>query len=99
MEIQPDRIIAARGAGRRSHRGNDSPALADSVTTGSPGSCEAGTVERPTLPNEMHKALAMANGAPDVRVDLVAEVKRRVEIGSYSVDVTLIARRMIDTRA
>ena len=48
---------------------------------------------------ELHAAMAAGNAAPDVRADKVAEVKAKVDAGTYSVDPKLVARRMLDVRA
>lgn len=48
---------------------------------------------------ELHAAMTAANGAPDVRADKVAEVKAKVDAGTYSVDANVVARRMLDVRA
>ncbi len=48
---------------------------------------------------ELHAALAAANAAPDIRAEKVAEVKAKVDAGTFSVDTRLVARRMLDVQA
>lgn len=42
------------------------------------------------------KAKSIASGAPDVREDKVADLKRRIAEGSYKVDTDAVADRMVD---
>lgn len=48
---------------------------------------------------ELHRALAVANSAPDVRADVVAEMRARIGNGSYRIDPDQIARGLLDTTA
>jgi flagellar biosynthesis anti-sigma factor FlgM len=56
-------------------------------------------IELSARARELQAALAAAAAAPDVRADLVAEVKAKVESGNYPVDPATVARRMLDIRA
>jgi flagellar biosynthesis anti-sigma factor FlgM len=59
----------------------------------------AATVALSSRSRELHGAMAAAQGAPDVRGDKVAEVRRRIENGTYVIDPTRIARGILDSRA
>jgi negative regulator of flagellin synthesis FlgM len=45
---------------------------------------------------EMAQAKAIAEGAPDVREEKIAELKRRIAGGKYSMDHEAIADKMVD---
>lgn len=45
---------------------------------------------------ELSRASALAQAAPDVREDKIAELKRRIAEGSYKVDDHAVADRMVD---
>jgi negative regulator of flagellin synthesis FlgM len=100
MKIQSDPTTAAAQVGGTSSASAASrPATANTVTTGTTGSREAATVELSTRSRELHEALRAAKAAPDVRADVVADVKARIDNGTYNVDATSIAHRMLDRRA
>jgi negative regulator of flagellin synthesis FlgM len=46
---------------------------------------------------ELLKARRAVSEAPDVRADLVAELRRQVQAGTYKVDAREIARRLLPT--
>lgn len=46
---------------------------------------------------ELLKARRAVQDAPDVRADLVAELRRQVQAGTYKVDAREIARRLLPT--
>ena len=46
---------------------------------------------------ELLKARRAVQEAPDVRADLVAELRRQVQAGTYKVDAREIARRLLPT--
>ena len=46
---------------------------------------------------ELLKARRAVAEAPDVRTDLVAELRRQVQAGTYKVDAREIARRLLPT--
>jgi len=66
---------------------------------GGHGAGPAATVSLSSRSRELHGALAAAQAAPDVRADKVADVRRRLENGTYVVDPTRIARGILDSRA
>ena len=43
------------------------------------------------------RAREMASGLPDIRTDMVSEIKDAIEDGSYQVESGKIARKMVDT--
>lgn len=45
---------------------------------------------------EFASAKAVADGAPDVREEKIAELKRRIAAGKYQVDAEAVANRMVD---
>jgi flagellar biosynthesis anti-sigma factor FlgM len=47
----------------------------------------------------MRWALEAAQAAPDVRADKVADVKRRIAQGTYTIDFEVVARRMLGALA
>ena len=101
MKIQSDQTTAAQIAGTNGPKAvTNRPASADAATTTSTTrSREAATVELSSRSRELHEALIAAKAAPDVRADVVADIKQRIDNGTYTVDATAIARSMLDTRA
>lgn len=59
----------------------------------------ATTVELSARARELHDALRLARAAPDVRTDLVDDIRHRIADGRYDVDAGATAQRMIDRRA
>jgi negative regulator of flagellin synthesis FlgM len=65
---------------------------------GGRGTGPAATVSLSSRSRELHGAMAAAQAAPDVRADKVADVRRRLEAGTYVVDPTRIARGILDSQ-
>lgn len=59
----------------------------------------AATVELSGRARELHDALRVAEAAPDVRAEVVDDVRRRLADGRYEINAEATARRMIDRRA
>jgi len=59
----------------------------------------AATVELSARARELHDALRVAKAAPDVRTDVVDDVRQRLADGRYEISAEATARRMIDRRA
>jgi flagellar biosynthesis anti-sigma factor FlgM len=59
----------------------------------------AATVELSDRARELHDALRVAKAAPDVRTEVVDDVRRRLADGRYELNAEATARRMIDRRA
>jgi flagellar biosynthesis anti-sigma factor FlgM len=72
---------------------------APAKTQGGQGAGPAATVMLSSRSRELHGAMAAAQAAPDVRSDKVADVRRRLDNGTYTVDPTRIARGILDSRA
>ena len=94
--ISPSPLSPAGGANGPAARraigssGSDAGAAA---RTGAP----AAKVELSARSRELHEAMRAANAAPDVRADVVAAVKARIDGGTYQVNSDQIARGILDT--
>jgi negative regulator of flagellin synthesis FlgM len=64
-----------------------------------PASAPATKVELSARSRELHEARRLADAAPDVRADKVADVRARITDGTYKVDPHQIAQRIVDRRA
>lgn len=89
------RATGPKGPARR-------PADASAVTgAGAPG--RAGTpaakVELSARSRELHEAMLAAQAAPDVRPQVVADVRARIDDGTYRIDPERIARGILDSTA
>jgi negative regulator of flagellin synthesis FlgM len=69
------------------------------ATTASQDAGAAAKVELSSRGREIQTALSAVKSAPDVRADKVAEVRKRLENGTYVIDPTRIARGILDSRA
>jgi negative regulator of flagellin synthesis FlgM len=87
-------------AGARTGRTEaEAPKPSETATTAAGGSAgPAATVSLSTRSRELHGALARVHETPDVRADRVAEVRRRLESGTYVIDPTRIARGILDSQ-
>lgn len=72
---------------------------AGSTTTPASSADPAATVELSGRARELHDALRVAEAAPDVRTEVVDDVRRRLTDGRYEINAEATARRMIDRRA
>ena len=63
------------------------------------GTGPAATVTLSPRSRELHAAVAAAQAAPDVRAAKVADVRRQLDNGTYTVDPTRIAKGILDSRA
>lgn len=59
----------------------------------------AATVEVSDRARELHAALRAVHGAPDIRADVVADVRSRLAEGRYRLDAEATARGILDRRA
>jgi flagellar biosynthesis anti-sigma factor FlgM len=59
-------------------------------------SAEGAKAEISSRGKEMATAKAAAASASDVREDRIAELKRRIQAGTYKVDADKVADRMVD---
>ena len=62
----------------------------------SPGASESVRAEISSKAKDLAKSKAVAESAPDVREDKVAELKKRIEGGKYKVDADAIANKLVD---
>ena len=73
-----------------------------SAASPSPSDAQLGVGRRPDSVSLSHDARSLANAraavlqAPDTRDEKVAEIKHRVEDGTYSVPAHVLARKLID---
>jgi flagellar biosynthesis anti-sigma factor FlgM len=100
IQDQTTRTAAELGvAGARTQRTEAQPKQSDAAATEAKGSTgPAATVSLSSRSRELHGALAKAQAAPDVREDKVADVRRRLENGTYVIDPTRIARGILDSQ-
>ena len=75
------------------------PQQAPTPAAAGPANTPAATVSLSSRGREIQTALAATKAAPDVRSDKVAEVRRRLENGTYVIDPTRIARGILDSKA
>jgi flagellar biosynthesis anti-sigma factor FlgM len=59
----------------------------------------AASVTLSSRSRELHAALALARESSDVRPAVVADVRSRIEAGTYDAEPKSIARAMLDRRA
>jgi flagellar biosynthesis anti-sigma factor FlgM len=100
QSARPAAELGVTGARANRTEAKDAPPPAETsaqAATVAPG--PAATVSLSSRSRELHGALAAANAAPDVREDRVAEVRRRLESGTYVIDPTRIARGILDSQA
>ena len=87
--------IAGQAAARRAERGNNqAQAKTDpqSVRSSSSDSLEISDRSR-----ELARARQAVDAAPDVRADRVAEIKKQIEAGTYSVSPEQLASKLMGT--
>jgi len=90
---QNDPAVTGQSATRRTDRaaGNAQP----KPDAGSNVQPQGDTVEISDHSRALSKAHQAVNAAPDVRADKVAEIKKRIEDGTYSVSPEMLARKML----
>jgi negative regulator of flagellin synthesis FlgM len=102
IQDQQPRTTAELGvAGARAPRAEERRSEPAATVTTAAGSSAgpAATVTLSSRSRELHGALAAAKAAPDVRADRVADVRRRLDSGTYVIDPTRIARGILDSMA
>lgn len=72
---------------------------ATAKSQGGQGAGPAATVTLSARSRELHSAMSAVQAAPDVRADKVADVRNRLDNGTYIVDPTRIARGILNTSA
>jgi len=96
--ISPTSVGPASVPGGAARRPADGPSTTDPGAAGRAGA-PAAKVELSTRSRELHEALRAANAAPDVRPEVVADVRARLGNGTYRIDPEQIARGILDTTA
>ena len=100
MKINDTHPISSSGVGGpAAPRPRTESAPEGKPTTSQPTSAPAAKVELSARSRELHEARRLADAAPDVRADKVAEARTRIAEGSYKVDARQIAERIVDRRA
>jgi negative regulator of flagellin synthesis FlgM len=90
---QNDPAVTGQAAARRAERSSsESLPKADTDRVRSPSD----SVEISDRSRELARARQAAEAAPDVRADKVAEIKKRIEDGTYSVSPHLLAQKLLD---
>lgn len=90
---QSDPAISGQAAARRAERAAGEPQpKADPERVRQPSD----TVEISDRSRELARARQAVDAAPDVRADKVAEIKKRIEDGTYSVSPHLLAQKLLD---
>ncbi|MEK7691847.1 MAG: flagellar biosynthesis anti-sigma factor FlgM [Bdellovibrionota bacterium] len=84
------------GQARRTEK--SSQATTESARDGTKVSTENGDVDAKisARARDLSKAKSAAAGAPDVREEKIAELKRRIAEGRYKVDSAAVADKMVD---
>ena len=100
IQDQHQRTAAEIGVtGARAPRPDDRRSADRTAGAARGGTGPAATVELSARSRELHNALAAVKATPDVRQDRVAEIRRRLENGTYVIDPTRIARGILDQKA
>jgi negative regulator of flagellin synthesis FlgM len=96
--VTPTTVGPATGPNGPTRPRTDGPSANDAGAAGRAGA-PAARVELSARSRELHQALRAANAAPDVREDVVAGVRKRIDGGTYRIDPDRIARGILDTTA
>ena len=86
--------IAVQAAARRAERANNESQAKTDPQGVRPSSSDS--LEISDRSRELARARQAVDAAPDVRADKVAEIRKRIEDGSYSVSPELLARKMLE---
>jgi negative regulator of flagellin synthesis FlgM len=84
--------VGEQAAARRAERGSND--AAPQLDPGRPRPA-GDTLEISDRSRELARARQAVEDAPDVRADKVAEIKQRLEDGTYSVSPELLARKLL----
>jgi negative regulator of flagellin synthesis FlgM len=91
---QTDPAVSGQAAARRAERtGNDSQVQANSPSVRS----SSDSVEISDRSRELARARQAVDAALDVRADKVAEIRQRIEDGTYAVSPELLAQKLLET--
>jgi negative regulator of flagellin synthesis FlgM len=90
---QIDPAVTGLGSARRAERtGNESGVKADQQGV-QPAASD--TVEISSHARDLTRARQAVDDVPDVRADRVAQIKKSIEDGTYSVSPALLAKKML----
>ena len=90
---QVDPAVTGQAAARRTERSSsESQAKTDPQSVRS----SSDTVEISDRSRELARARQAVDAAPDVRADKVAEIKKRIEDGTYTVSPHLLAQKLLE---
>ncbi len=95
QSVQSSETSSAKRTDRSSAAGESHKAERGSA----PATGEGARAEISARAREMSKVKDVAASTPDVREDRVADLKRRIQAGTYQVDSDAIADRMIQDHA
>lgn len=73
------------------YQSNSTKKIKSSGKAGRPDSVEISKIGR-----DYQAAKAAAEKAPDIRVDRVADIKKRMEAGTYKIDMDALAGKLLD---
>ena len=86
--------IAGQAAARRAERANN-----QAQPKADPQNVRSSSSDRREISDrsrELARARQAVDAAPDVRADRVAEIKKRIEDGTYSVSPELLAHKLLE---
>ena len=86
--------IAGQTAARRAERANNQGQAKTEPRGVRPSSADS--LEISDRSRELARARQAVDAAPDVRADRVAEIKKQIEDGTYSVSPELLARKLLE---
>src|SRR5688500_2783765 len=89
--VQGSEVSGAKQSGRAKHSEKGGNVQESGKTAHRGASAEISSKGR-----EFAQAKSVAAGAPDIREDKVADLKRRISEGNYKVDTHAVADRMVD---
>lgn len=90
---QSDPAVSGQAAARRAERAsNEVQPKADAERVRFPSD----TLEISDRSRELARARQAVEAAPEVREDKVAEIRKRIEDGTYSVSPHLLARKLLE---
>ncbi len=92
-QSQIDPAVSSQIAARRAER-----LAQEAAPKADPERVRAGsdTVEISEKSRELARARQAVEDAPDVRADKVADIKKRIEDGTYSVSPQMLARKLLE---
>jgi flagellar biosynthesis anti-sigma factor FlgM len=100
MKIQPDQTaITPTGIGGPAASPRRPDAGKPEAQASSRSGDTAATVDLSPRSRELHEAMIAAKAAPDVREQVIEQIRRQLDAGAYVVDPSSIAQSILDRRA